>query len=222
MAVILYDIFSEYDLGNLIGQRDWEPANGWDSPLIQNSVQFEGRKTIDGHFISQTYSRADKDLTGGENLIQWLRWEWRTSNKNEACPYIYSFKNSLIASLVGYHSGYYQAFNGNGEGGGSYLSTGFAGVDDDWVACKIKLDIPNKKYDFYVDDMETPKLSDLGFRHDSFDLINRIHIYMAGSSNQSSKYMADLIISDCDPDCDCCDLLSSAIVDDLLLRGDLR
>jgi len=221
MGVVLYDIFCEYELGSIIGQKDWyETAGGDDDPSIQDSVIFEGRKTVEGKYASATYCRADKLLTSGENIIQWARWVWRTSNKNEDCPYMYFFKDSTFFAVAGYHDGYYHGYNGNGAGGGSWVSTGYAGVSSEWIIHKVKLDIPNNKYDYYVDDMETPKLTGLGFRN-SVNLLNKIRIFLARSTQPSSKYLADLIISDCDPCCDCHSLISNGFYSGNLISNGL-
>lgn len=201
MPVILNETFDSYNNGNLAGQGGWYlPANDV-SPQVQELVKYGGTKGIEGLNPSpKVYCRADKDLTGGEIIIQWAKFYLKSFNPLESCPYIYLFKSIDNSVLFGYHSGYWQCFDGNGAGGGNYLSTGVPGQYDVWFEIKFKVDHINKKWDCYINDMNIPKLINLGFRNDSADILNKFRMYLTKNTYPASKYIDELWINIYDPD----------------------
>lgn len=176
-------------------------------PQVQEAVKYAGAKGVEGHYTSGVYCAAQRDFSGTNNEDHWAKFALRSSDITELFPQVTIGKtSSLQASLVAFSGGYVKCYNGNGAGGGTWLSTGVAVSNNDFFVVKIKFDFAIRKWICWVSaaggigGMDTPKLTNLGFRFNAADSLNWLIFYLAHSSYPDAKYIDELWINTFDPD----------------------
>jgi hypothetical protein len=189
--------FDGLNNGDLNGQDNWYGVSPYVSAVVEDSVVYAGTKAIEGRKVGENCI-SRRDFSGSNPETHWSKFVLRTSNVSQNSPSIYLGKSAALhASIVAFRNSYIQVYNGNGSGGGSYLSTGVALVVNTWYVIKVKLNHSTQKWDIYVNDMETPKLSNIGFRYNTSDSINFVQYY---SWITPYTYMDEFSIHDYDPD----------------------
>lgn len=190
MAVNYDQDFDSLNNGALAGQDSFTGA-GW---TVQEAVKYYGAKAIQG----SSSGNVERTFSGTNNEIHWIKFVLSSSLVTQTFPGVYIGKSlAAHASIVGMLSSYIQVYNGNGSGGGSWVSTGVLAVNNDWYMIKIVLDHDAKTWDCYVDDMVTPKLTGLGFRYNTSDSLNYLRFFQ---NTSAAKYIDQFRIHDYDPD----------------------
>jgi hypothetical protein len=201
MAVNWKQYFNSLTNGDLVGKDSFYKDAGDVSPQVQESVKYEKAKGVEGHYVSGNYVEAQRDFTGTNNEDHWAKFAARSSDITESFPQIiYGKTASLRAAFINFSDSYIKCYNGNGAGGGTWVSTGVAVSNDEWYIIKVKIDFAAKTWDCWVDDMETPKLTGLGFFNNGADSFNWLSFYLAYSSYPDAKYIDTMSINSYDPD----------------------
>lgn len=201
MEILLNETFDNYNLGDLVPQGGWSLPASSESPIVQSLIVKSGSKASEGYYRGiATYNQAQKSISGAIQKTYWIKIFFRFTSSIQACPYLFVFGNANIALIFGYHSNYWQAFNGNGVGSGVYVSTGVPGQINTWFEIKAKADFTQHKWEIYIADMQNPKLTDLGFQWNTANILDKIQLYLARNTNPSNKFADEIWIGDYDPD----------------------
>lgn len=227
MAINYSQNFNFLPSGDLDSDGFYKAA-GDTYPQVQEAVKFEGAKGVEGHYISGVYVSGQRDFAGTNNEDHWAKFALGSSDVTESFPwFVFGKTSALQAILVGFLDGYVKCYDGNGVGGGAWLSTGVAVVNGQFYVGKVKFDFATKKWVCWVSaaggvgGMDTPKLTNLGFRHNTADSLNHLRFYLAQTPHPDAKYIDTLSINDYDPDLGKFDLLSNDLENNPLMGGGL-
>lgn len=220
MGLEYYQSFDGLNDGDLVPQDNWYLAPTFITPSVTSLIACAGTKMVEGAFDKEG---ADRDFFGINNEIHWHKAYMRTIAAAQTFPFIYLGKASTNHAVVyGANNAYWSAFDGNGVGGGAWVSTGVAVVAYTCVLFKVRMDIPDKKWDLYVIDMDTPKLTNLNFRYNTSDSLNWTRIYFSDPARPSLKAVDEYWIGLNDPDIGGKNLISQGFNTNLLLSGRLN
>ncbi|MFC1601569.1 hypothetical protein ACFL34_04395 [Candidatus Sumerlaeota bacterium] len=129
-----------YSLGGL-PQQGWtcDPADG---ASVIDSQAFAGTAALEitsGTVVNQLFSSSDS--------IVWLDG-YRMGQSSDLLPDLSQLTSG--SAILAFHSGELKCLNGNGAGGGNWLSTGIP-LDSGWHRITVRLDYSAKRYDCYID-----------------------------------------------------------------------
>jgi len=180
-----------YTLGSLAGQNGWSVPQGAASVTSQDA--FSGTQSIvlqpgtTPAQVAQTFS-----LTTGKNVVYVDFYTKPTSGDGVSTMSTFDVGSSRFAFFfVGDGKAFLEAFNGDGQSGGSWTFTNFftqfagpGGSVLNWIHLTARLDFTNKTWDLYGNGQLL--LADMGFRDKTSASLSSIAV--TGNAITATKF----------------------------------
>lgn len=173
-----------YTVGNLHGQDNWVVQAG--SADVQTQTVRSGlqaaRVSSDG-YVTRAVSNE------GSSTV-WVESYLRATPSTEPVP----DASPRSASLYFDETRGIMCLNGNGAGGGTWMTTGVAATQGSWYRITIRLDFRTRKWDCFVNG--TLRLSNLGFKDNSVAALSGV---AARAQSGGTTYLDDVRVDTTPP-----------------------
>lgn len=170
-----------YSVGNLHGQGGWSVAAG--SAVVTAAKAHSGVQSaqiVSGGEVSRDFSIA------GQSVV-WLEMYVQASPATE--PAMPSSPRSAVLFVDAFQG--IMCLDGNGAGGGTWVSTGIVPTSGSWFRVSIRLDFIDKEWDCFVDGQ--PALLSLGFHSNSISTLSGLTVRAQATGD---TYVDDVLITD--------------------------